>query len=322
LESRTLFLIVNTRCEIACKYCFYTSGYEARDQVIIEPEDLGKAIVTLKKLGFSTIIITGGEPLSRRYFEHSLHIIKALKRNGFTVIVNTSGVNLDFEACSRLVLSDPDRIDISLDSHEESINNNQRGGYTDVIKTMNNLSILGYIKTVATIVITDENSDSILETFYYLKALGIGECRLQPAFIPKNNKSGVSKQVIIGDKLRRSLELISTLSPTPDVTRKYFKYWERYYGDQTDDIVKIVNETPICNMGKSSFVALSNWDMIGCFHRKDLTYGNILLDTAESIEEKIHKCELFSALHPSCAGAHCVSLFSRPKNWQTQESIK
>lgn len=313
--KRTLFLIVNTRCDLACKYCFYSTGHEKRNDLTVDPKIIPEVARKLKYLGFHTIILTGGEPLSRRYRDRVFEIIGALKRFGFFVIVNTSGAYLDEENCERLLEAAPDRIDFSVDSFDPSVHDFQRGKHSDTVDAISYLLNRQYLSIVVTTVVTAANQNTIQSIVKYFKGLGVQDCRLQPAFLPAGFKRiGGPHSPQMNEHLWRELVKIAQDSPEPESCLSYYRYWSRYFSPNKD-ASEAESQLPSCQMGKSTFVAESNWTLKACFHRSDPVIGNLLFDSLDSIEAALTKNPLSGIALPSCVGSHCVSLFSRPQNW-------
>lgn len=314
--TRTLFLIVNTACDIACKYCFYSTGHESRDKRVVELTVLPEVSQRLKHLKFDTVILTGGDPLNRNYRDKTLEIIKILKQHELRVIVNTSGAYLDESFCDRLIAADPSRIDFSVDSYDPSLHNLQRGRFDDTISAIKYLLVKKYTRIVITVVVTAQNQGSILSIFDYFARLGVSDCRFQPAFLPDSfSKFKEVRQPEIDAKLHDDLALVTQFSPDSKVRHLYHQYWFSHYPVSNDVRVVTMAPKPLCHMGKSTFVAEADWSLIPCFHRADIVLGNILEDPLVDLETAINCNQFHSTSLPECVGRHCVSLFSGSQNW-------
>lgn len=314
--QRTLFLIANSRCDIACSYCFYSTGHEQRDNHQVCIVDAELAVPKLKELGFGTVILTGGDPLNSKYREIALDLIRVFQRNDLNVIVNTSAVFLDEEYLHRLADLDPFRIDISLDSHDAHTHNFQRAHFEEVVKSIETLQRLGYRQIVTTVVVTQQNKTHLKAIKDFVTAFGVRECRFQPAFIPREaTKKSESLRLTIDSNLRSELQELAYQQSHPTSDSLYFKYWDRFFVDSDSGLVDLRGPLPRCRMSKDSFVAASDWRLHGCFHRPDVFLGNLLSDEPQVLLSRMVDNELSAESLPSCAGAHCVSLHSRPQNW-------
>lgn len=308
--ERALFILVSTQCDIACTYCFYTTGHEKRDRENLFSRNLDGFIASIIDLKFGAVILTGGDPLNRRDKAETIRLIDALGRNGIRVIVNTSAAYLTTHDCERLADARPFRVDVSIDSHDTKIHDGQRGRHDDAVATIRALSSLG-VSVQTTTVVTEANASSLIETVRFLKACGASIQKLQPAFILTRPRAKDGRrstgQLAIQDVTRAAL---SQLLTSPE-ERSYLSLWERYWGDGLDELPMI----PRCRMGKSLFVCSSEGTISGCFHRPDVNLGNIFNDSTSQIESNIAMSGLHNEICPSCVGSHCVSLFDSPDSW-------
>ena len=136
--SRGLFLLVNTKCDLACSYCFYTTDHEARDDDILAiptPE----LIEHLRTLHFGSVILSGGDPLNRASKASTIDLVRELVAGGLQVIVNTSAAFLTDDDCRHLAAARPTRVDISIDSVNTRVHNLLRGRHTDTVAAVRNL---------------------------------------------------------------------------------------------------------------------------------------------------------------------------------------
>ncbi|MGN3708648.1 radical SAM protein [Achromobacter xylosoxidans] len=313
---RTLFLIANSRCDIACSYCFYSTGHEQRDNHQVRVVDAELAIEKLKKLSFGTVVITGGDPLSVTYRETALDLIRIFQDNGLVVIVNTSAVFLNEAYLRRLVDLDPYRIDISLDSHVAKTHNFQRAGFDDVVCSIETLVRLGYGRIVVTVVVTQQNRAQLRAIRDFVTGMGVFECRFQPAFIPARASTKNERlRLTLDSGFRAELQELALLQLNPASESLYFRYWSRFFVDSDSGLLDLRGALPRCRMSKDLFVATSDWRLQGCFHRPDIFLGDLLSDEPDALLSHLLENELSFESLPPCAGAHCVSLQSRPQSW-------
>ena len=121
-----LFFIIHTKCDLCCKDCFYSKGYEKRDSSELKLEDIELFVKKVYDLSFKTIILTGGDPLysKRKYVTYAL--IECLKKYKLRVIINTSGAKLNSIDIQTLINLNVDRIDFSINSLDENIHNKRQ----------------------------------------------------------------------------------------------------------------------------------------------------------------------------------------------------
>lgn len=308
--GRSLFVFINTHCDLSCTYCFYTTGYERRDKKNFLSHDVDSLIPALKALNFHTLILTGGDPLNRRDKAETIRLIRTLTKRGFRVIVNTSAAYLSLSDCKELAAAEPHRVDISIDSVRSELHDAQRGRFEDAIAAIRTLSALG-ITVQTTSVVTGTTAPYLVETLESLRASGAAIQRFQPAFIPAERRPHGQRRppetLAINEELRVAL---SGLLTTP-AERSYLALWERYWGGGSGNLPMM----PFCRMGKSVFVCSADGAISGCFHRPDVILGNIFKDAPSVIENNIGTSPLFEEACPSCVGSHCVSLFDGADNW-------
>ena len=310
--SRGLFLLVTTQCDIACTYCFYTTGHEERDDQVFSLTHVEQFADRLAMLEFGTVILTGGDPLSRSDKARTIELCGALSDRGVRVIINTSGVFLDADDCAALVAARPARIDFSIDSCDRHVHNRQRGRFDDTVKAITCLKELGYDDLVTTTVVTQANRDHMVETLDFFRSLGVRESRLQPAFLPDVNP-GLS--LSLTPSTREQLDVVATRPGASPHLKPYFALWEKYHGDPAlapDDGLRA------CSMGSEMFVSDAEGNVSACFHRADVEIGNILTDGVDHLRHALEGNALAAPGLPPCAGPHCTSLFDDPTNWSLQ----
>lgn len=299
---KTLFLVVNSACDIACSYCFYTTGYEKRIRSRIRPEGARGVADRIALAGFVTVILTGGDPLHSRLKSETYTLVRELKAKGLKVILNTSGAWVTDEDFEIILDLDIDRIDISIDSHDPLVHDAQRGRHADSVKMILGLIERGYMNVVTTTVVTHANAPMLKETISWLQSLGVKDVRIQRAFVPKDAR--MADDTAISSMKECVSELFS-----PHV-RDYIELTACAFSN------KMPCSDPVCQMGKRYFVCTANGVLTPCFHRSDLVLGNLFSDPIESIQETLRRCSSTQDVLPSCFGAHCVSLFDNSKFWR------
>lgn len=115
---KALFLNTSFTCDLACRYCFYEQGHEKRLPLHLDAERIPELATRIRQLGFQTVILTGGDPLSTTYREETFMLIKALKSENLRVILNTSGVKLAEYELDRIIALAVDRVDLSINSYD------------------------------------------------------------------------------------------------------------------------------------------------------------------------------------------------------------
>lgn len=78
LQSGTLRIILTTKCNYQCRYCF-AEGEKEKNEKITDIEGLKKIIKVGKEFGINKIKLTGGEPLLYPYMEELLNYIRKVE---------------------------------------------------------------------------------------------------------------------------------------------------------------------------------------------------------------------------------------------------
>lgn len=125
---------ITTRCNVGCPQCYCSSTLNGKDMEI----DLYKIIIDeIKEIQVPCILITGGEPLIHpQLFE----MIKYATEKNISVIISTSGVNIDDEICKKLLTSNISEVCVSLNGSNEYIHSLSRGSYSSTVNAIKLLS--------------------------------------------------------------------------------------------------------------------------------------------------------------------------------------
>lgn len=78
LQSGTLRIILTTKCNYQCRYCF-AEGEKEKDGKITDLESLKKIIKVGKEFGINKIKLTGGEPLLYPHMDELLEYIRKIE---------------------------------------------------------------------------------------------------------------------------------------------------------------------------------------------------------------------------------------------------
>ena len=297
---KVLFLIVNLTCDLACRYCFYSVGHEKRSADRIKPKQIARFTQAIKANGFTTVVLTGGDPFCSQWKQETFALIESLKSAELKVVVNTSGVKLDEADLGQIIEFGIDRIDISIDSVQEKLHNAERGRYQDTVFTLQGLLRRGHTNVATTTVITERNAQYAAETLRWLQSMGVVNTRYQPAFTKT-----VQDYACISEALEDCAKVYSHA-----YTDKYIEQCKRANCDLSP-----APESE-CRMGLEYFVCDCRGNLMPCFHREDIVLGNILVDAPEKIAQAVEECPLCRQERPLCFGKHCVSLYDNPLFWK------
>jgi len=299
---KTLFLLVNSTCDITCGYCFYTTGHEIRSRFRVTTEQADLVADRIASTGFDVVILTGGDPLHSRFKRETYTLIAELKVRGLRVIVNTSAVRLTDEDLDIIITLDVDRVDVSIDSHIAEVHDAQRGRHADTVWSLQGFIARSYTKLACTIVVTELNVPTLFDTITWLRSCGVKDVRIQRAFLPEGSSQD-------GDAIMCAMQSATALLHSPHVakyvglTNLAFQGKGAPYGST-------------CRMGKEYFVCDARGKITPCFHRDDIVLGNLLDDTVSDLQRSFGNHELVVHDVPPCFGGHCASLFDIPTFWR------
>ncbi len=297
----SLFLMVNSACNIACTYCFYTTGYEKRSRGRILPRQAGHVAKRIAEARFGTVILTGGDPLHSVHKRETYELVAALKANSLRVVINTSAAYLAERDFDRLVELAVDRVDVSIDSHDAAIHDAQRGRHADAVRAIRGLLQRG-VSLSTTTVVTQQNAPTLDRTIEWLRDLGVADIRVQKAFLPGGD--------LVGHRIvDASLREVAPLLGKPHAAR---------YLEQTVRLFRGKGPLPEarCPMGQEYFVCDARGNLTPCFHRGDIRLGNLFDDEPTTLRGAMESNPRGSEAMPFCVGSHCASLFDNPSLWR------
>lgn len=291
---KTAFIILNSECTRECRYCFYNTGYQKKMEELLSAESAITFVSALKTKGLQGVILAGGEPL---LFPALPLLIEKLAKSGLYSLLITNGDLLTEKKISELRQKGLSSISVSL--HIE--NDDEQ----EIEEKMKNVSTKVPLPLTFIFTLTSCNYTLAGKASQTAKNLGRGLI-LQPAFIPSYSKQ------------YHPLSLRHLFSHKKELTDEFSAHifeWAQSFNSQeyANLFLSLFSEKPekpfFCPMGTDIIVLNCNGEVLPCFHRKDLSIGNIFKEKISSIiqtSEK-HSKTLCSA---ECFGEHCVSLFA------------
>lgn len=178
---------ITGECHSKCIYCSGGFPRVTNELSIKDKINLAKEISSMKVFMVS---VSGGEPLIKKDL---LEIIPIFLKNNISVMICTSGFDIDYDILRALLSMEGIAFNISIDSIDESINDYQRGrkgALKEAIKTIDFIRKNELNHTFISIesVVTRKNytcMDKLVS--YFSQNYSVDEIRIQP-MIPMNKK--------------------------------------------------------------------------------------------------------------------------------------
>lgn len=178
---------ITGECHSRCIYCSGGFPRVTNELSIKDKISLAKEISSMKVFMVS---VSGGEPLIKKDL---LEIIPIFLENNVSVMVCTSGFNIDYDILSKLLSMGGVSFNISIDSIDEEINDFQRGrkgALKEAIKTIDFIrkNELNHTFISVESVVTKNNYTCMDDlVLYFSENYSVDEIRIQP-MVPMNKK--------------------------------------------------------------------------------------------------------------------------------------
>jgi MoaA/NifB/PqqE/SkfB family radical SAM enzyme len=177
MNRRVAFLILTSQCNRACPYCFYETGYQDRgDSSAVLDVDEG-LLDPLRQAGVGHLIFTGGEPLLLPNVENAVALAAHL---GFTTLLLTNGDLLSRSRIETLARAGLEGITVSLDALKAG----DQGKAPWI--ALHHLRAVGSIHGAVIVPVTRINLPVLPAILRRIDSLGL-YVLLQPAFLPPEN---------------------------------------------------------------------------------------------------------------------------------------
>lgn len=252
--NKVLLWTLSTKCNITCKYCYY----KQEGRIGVNKINFGKAFEHIRNLS-PDIVYLSGEPTVISGIDQIINDVKLIVPN-VKIIFTTNGVLLQMELLNKL-LKLVDMFLISLDGHNENMNNIFRSKFTNIIFNIDCLNlkrINSEKKPLLGIncVIHKENVNEIEDIIiYFTEKLKCDYMHFQPIYFEKCNSYSLNKEELIF--LSNTIKRIREKSSYPYLSSSIYVEALENYANNGEFGVK-------CRNGMSVFFLSENQDILSC----------------------------------------------------------
>lgn len=293
-------------CNLNCGFCYALSSNNFSEETILKPDELDKIFKELDEMEVLRIGFEGGEPFLRKDI---IDIFKLADKYNFSYFVNTNGTLITKEIAEELKKTSIDKICVSIDGHNEIINDTSRGKKGAFIKTQEGVKNLieQDLDVEGVITLSKINKDYIIEILDYMKSLGIKKATIMLLATVGNLSMDISKyylnykewsDILVNlTKLKADNKLPISLSIIPTGEGKY--QWELYLPLKENGMLEHINlwvnsnSTSTldyneygCTAGKDNFCIDGYGNVFGCSMMvsfDELKAGNVKEESLKSI---------------------------------------
>jgi MoaA/NifB/PqqE/SkfB family radical SAM enzyme len=168
---------ITSQCNLRCSYCLNSCAASRHDE--LNCDDWLAVIDLLKSKGVRSLVFTGGEPFTKKFF---WKILESAVKN-FDVAVLTNGFFLrDLGQRRAQLLKETKRIQISVDSHDPARHDRHRGrgSWKRAMEAVKLLKSLGIWVETSTVILPEDNEEELRRTKEFLEGLGVDKVIMEP----------------------------------------------------------------------------------------------------------------------------------------------
>jgi len=302
------FIQVTDRCQLRCKYCFYSTGYleYSKEATLISITDMINFLISMK---IENVIITGGDPLHPSVIKETLELTKTLRAIGIDVSIDTALIVRGNEILSELIDLQLSMMYVSCDSHHPEVHNKQRGLWDKTIYSIKKLIDAG-VPVYINCSVTSLNFSEIKETRKFFINMGVNDIDFHTAYIPKNAKhfKELSCENLSSIDKKKLCQNLLWCASGNEKKVAYCLFQIRWLFDSETYVPMKFS----CKMGKDFIVIDRHGVVTPCFHLP--CWGNtsevsIIKKNKEIVEEKGFDC-----IESKCLSLFAIDSFCEGRN--------
>ena len=293
--SYSLAVATTFRCNLQCQYCYndthpgVATGYKVRPEPTINEVLIREVTQSLVALGYSQLVLTGGEPMAAP--KATISWLHATDDAGLSTNVITNLTLLRPEILDALSAHRSLTCTVSLGAHEAAHHDRLRGKFDVTRRNLETLAARS-IRLRLSIVLDAVN----IATLADLEAMAI-DLGASVHFVPMSPNG-------VGSLLPLSLTDVSA-SEWDSAIASCTIPASVYQLTMIRGVLLGSARVHMCHMRTKTQVLDPYGDVCGCFFRSDIRWGNIFTESPHEVFSRIPRNELWDA---GCFGEHCIPL--------------
>lgn len=159
-------------CNLKCGFCYASACGRRKKEEYLSLEDFERIFKEMDELEILRVGFEGGEPFLRNDI---IDILKLADKHNFTYFINSNATLITDKIAEQLSQTDVDKICVSIDGPNSEINDKSRGvsgAFEQTYKGVKNL-LNHNVKVDGVLTLSNINKDYVVETFEYMKSIGI-----------------------------------------------------------------------------------------------------------------------------------------------------
>jgi len=295
----SLVVMVGYRCNLRCSYCFNEThedsvGYQQKHasggrDVAWGREVIARVVEEAAATGYRRLVLTGGEPL---LYPETLDWIELGASAGLRVNLITNLTAVDTHVVRALSKAGARAsLRVSVGGYDRSTHQRYRQGWDAMRRGLSLVKPVGN-ELHFSLVLTR----SMLAHLTRYEAFALAEgARPHIAALSPGRPGVVPATELLAEASRAEWEEAEK-SVTDALLRRELSLLKGMY------LASLRPRT--CSMRTKAHVLLPNGDLVGCFHRLDLDYGNVLAGNLGCLLKGVN---IDRALPADCIGEHCFT---------------
>lgn len=286
---KRMAIVVGNRCNISCSYCFnhthdtIVDGTRAAGPRMTEEAEISAFVIALRDRGYAHVTITGGEPL---VYRHTATWLQCLRQAGIGAFVITN-LTIFPRWIESLVSEWPGlEFHVSIGGPDAAHHDRDRGLFMNTARNLERLAARR-ARFSLSMVLTADNFATLPEAEALAQRLG---CALHVS--PESSEGGSSLSTVERAKWDKLIASIDEAGLRQEL-------------HVMKEMVLRGTKPKHCHMTTLGHVLQDDGELVGCFFRGDIAFGNVLRDSPGEVLDRAYSPVRASA---DCFGLHCAGI--------------